>query len=146
MYDKIKEDIVSSLKEKNQLKLQTLRGIKGDVDLEHINKKIEINDELVIDMISRGIKTRKESIVEFEKAGRENLLTKTEDEVKILMEYLPKQLSKEELTSVIEEVFIKVNPSGPKDMGLVIKELSPIVKGKADMKEVSALVKERLEK
>ena len=65
MYEKIQADIISALKEKNTLKLQTLRGIKGSVDLEHINSKAVIDDNLVIDIISRGIKTRKESILEF---------------------------------------------------------------------------------
>ncbi len=144
MYEKIKEDIVNSLKEKNQLKLQTLRGIKGDVDLEHINKKVEITDELVIDMLSRGIKTRKESVSEFEKGGRDDLISKTNEEIELLMEYLPKQLTLEELNKVMDEAFDKVKPNGLKDMGVVIKELSPLVKGKCDMKEVSNLVKERL--
>lgn len=144
MYEKIKEDIVNSLKEKNQLKLQTLRGIKGDVDLEHINKKVEITDELVIDMLSRGIKTRKESVSEFEKGGRDDLISKTNEEIELLIEYLPKQLTLEELNKVMDEAFDKVKPNGLKDMGVVIKELSPLVKGKCDMKEVSNLVKERL--
>lgn len=144
MYEQIKEDIIKSLKEKNQLKLQTLRGVKGDVDLEHINKKIEINDDLVIDMLSRGIKTRKESIVEFEKGGRDSLVNKTKEEIEILMEYLPKQLTTDELNKIIDDLFKKLNPTGPRDMGMVIKELNLLVKGRADMKEVSNSVKERL--
>lgn len=144
MYELLKEEIVKSLKEKNQLKLQTLRGIKGDVDLEHINKKIEITDELVIDMLSRGIKTRKESVVEFENAGRNDLVEKTNKEIELLKVYLPKQLTLDELNKIIDEVFLKINPTSPKDMGMVIKELSSLVKGKCDMKEVSNIVKERL--
>ena len=82
MYDKIKSDIVSAMKEKDTLKLQTLRGVKGEIDLEHINKKVEINDELVISVLSHQIKTRKESIVEFEKGNREDLINKTNEEIK----------------------------------------------------------------
>ena len=67
MYDKIKQDIVTSMKEKDTLKVQTLRGVKGEIDLEHINKKVEITDELTIDVLARQIKTRKESIEEFKK-------------------------------------------------------------------------------
>ena len=77
MYDTIKNEIISALKEKNTLKVQTLREIKGSVDLEHINKKVDITDELVIDILSRGIKTRKESIQEFEKGNRLDLIDKT---------------------------------------------------------------------
>jgi len=144
MYEKIKQDIVSSMKEKDTLKLQTLRGIKGEVDLEHINKKVLITDELVIDTLSRGIKTRKESIKEFEKGNRLDLIEKTNKEIEILKAYLPEQLSTEALNEIIIEVFKKVNPTSNKDMGLIMKELTPIIKGKADMKEVSAIIKDKL--
>ena len=144
MYNKIKEDIVNALKEKDTLKLQTLRGIKGEVDLEHINKKIEINDELVITILSRGIKTRRESITEFEKGNREDLITKTQAEIDLLQQYLPKQLTEEEINNILDEAFKKVNPSSPKDMGLVMREVTPQLKGKADMGQVSSMIKERL--
>lgn len=144
MYDTIKNEIISALKEKNTLKVQTLREIKGSVDLEHINKKVDITDELVIDILSRGIKTRKESIQEFEKGNRLDLIDKTNKEIELLKKYLPEQLTKEELEKVIEEVFSKVKPTSNKDMGLIMKELTPLVKGKCDMKEVSAIIKDKL--
>ncbi len=144
MYDKIKEDIVNALKEKNTLKLQTLRGVKGEVDLEHINKKVEINDDLVITILSRGIKTRKESIVEFEKGHRDDLISKTQEEIDLLQTYLPAQLSDEEINKVLDDAFNKVNPTSAKEMGLIMKEVTPLLKGKADMSKVSALIKERL--
>ena len=144
MYDKIKEDIVNALKEKNTLKLQTLRGVKGEADLEHINKKVEINDELLISVISHQIKTRKESIVEFEKGNRDDLISKTNEEIKLLQEYLPAQLSVDEINKVIDDAFNKVNPTSAKDMGLIMREVSPLLKGKADMQEVNSIIKERL--
>ena len=144
MYDKIKEDIVNALKEKDTLKLQTLRGIKGEVDLEHINKKVEINDDLVITVLSRGIKTRRESITEFEKGNRQDLIEKTQNEIDLLQTYLPAQLSDEEINKVLDDAFNKVNPTGAKDMGLIMREVTPLLKGKADMGKVSALIKERL--
>ena len=144
MYDKIKSDIVSALKEKDTLKLQTLRGIKGEVDLEHINKKVEINDDLLITVISRGIKTRRESIEEFKKGNRDDLISKTNSEIELLQTYLPKQLDEEEIKTILDEVFKKVNPTSSKDMGLIMKEVSPLLKGKADMSKVSIMIKERL--
>ena len=144
MYDKIKSDIVSAMKEKDTLKLQTLRGVKGEIDLAHIDKKVEINDELVTDVLSHQIKTRKESIVEFEKGNREDLVNKTNDEINLLLSYLPEQLSEEDLVKVIDEVFAKVNPTSQKDMGLIMKEVNPLVKGKADMKVVSTMIKDKL--
>lgn len=144
MYEKIKAEIVAAMKDKDTLKLQTLRGIKGDADLEHINKKVEINDELMINVLSRGIKTRKESIAEFEKGGRDDLISKTNQEIELLQSYLPEQLSTEELNKIIDEVFTKVNPTSEKEMGLIMKEVTPLVKGKADMKEVSTIIKSKL--
>ena len=144
MYEKIKSEIVNAMKEKDTLKLQTLRGIKGDADMEHINKKVEINDELMINVLSRGIKTRKESIAEFEKGGRNDLIEKTNQEIELLQTFLPKQLSSEEVEKIIEDVFKKVNPTSEKEMGLIMKEVTPLVKGKADMKEVSTIIKDKL--
>lgn len=144
MYDKIKQDIVSAMKEKDTLKLQTLRGVKGSVDLEHINKKLEINDDLVLTILSREIKSRKESITEFEKGNRQDLIEKTTSEIELLTTYLPKQLSEEEVLAVIEEAFKKVNPTSAKEMGLIMKEVTPLLKGKADMGKVSAIIKEKI--
>ena len=144
MYDKIKSDIVSAMKEKDTLKLQTLRGVKGEIDLAHIDKKVEINDVLVTDVLSHQIKTRKESIAEFEKGNREDLVNKTNDEINLLLSYLPEQLTEEELVKLIDEVIAKVNPTSQKEMGLVMKEINPLVKGKADMKVVSTMIKDKL--
>lgn len=144
MYETIKNDIVSAMKAKDTLKLQTLRGVKGDVDLEHINKKVEINDELVINVLSRQIKTRKESIKEFEKGNRQDLIDKTSSEIELLQTYLPKQLEESEIMEMIEEVFNKVNPTSSKEMGLIMREITPMVKGKADMSLVSKLIKDKL--
>ena len=144
MYETIKEEIVKALKEKNTLKLQTLRGVKGEVDLEHINKKVEITDDLLISVISHQIKTRKESITEFEKGNREDLINKTNEEIALLQTFLPKQLDENEIKAILDEAFAKVNPTSNKDMGLIMREVTPKLKGKADMSEVSKLIKERL--
>lgn len=144
MYETLKKAIVDAMKEKDTLKVQTLRGVKGEIDLEHINKKVEITDELVIDVISHQIKTRKESISEFEKGNRLDLIEKTNIEIELLSKYLPEQLSHDELMNLIDSVFVKVNPTSSKDMGLIMKELTPLVKGKCDMKEVSFIIKDKL--
>ena len=144
MYETLKKAIVDAMKEKDTLKVQTLRGIKGEIDLEHINKKVEITDELVIDVISHQIKTRKESISEFEKGNRTDLIEKTNVEIELLSKYLPEQLSHDELMNLIDSVFVKVKPTSGKDMGLIMKELTPLVKGKCDMKEVSLIIKDKL--
>ena len=112
--------------------------------IEHINKKVGINDDLVISVLSHQIKTIRESIVEFEKGNREDLIEKTQNEIDLLQTYLPAQLTDEEINKVLDNAFNKVNPTSAKEMGLIMKEVTPLLKGKADMGKVSALIKERL--
>ena len=88
---------------------------------------------------------RKDSIAEFDKAGRTDLSEKTQSEVDMLMAYLPEQLSSEEVVKIIDEIFAEVKPEGQKDMGKVMKEATAKLKGKADMKEVSNIIKEKLQ-
>ena len=118
--------------------------IKGDLDKEHIDKKREINDDLLVEVINRGIKQRKDSIIEFEKGGRNDLIEKTQIEIEILQNYLPEQLSFDEISCIIDEAFKIVNPSGSHDMGKIMKEVQPKLKGRADMKQVSEIIKAKL--
>ncbi len=142
--DRIYQDIVAAMKAKDKDKLSVLRMLKGSLQLENINKGKELTDDVVIDVISREIKQRKESIAEFTKGGREDLANETVKEIEILKAYLPEQLSEEEIEKIIDQVFATVAPTSAKDMGKVMKEVTPLVKGKADMSHVSALIKERL--
>lgn len=142
--DRIYQDIVAAMKAKDKDKLSVLRMLKGSLQLENINKGKELTDDVVIDVISREIKQRKESIAEFTKGGREDLANETVKEIEILKAYLPEQLSEEEIEKIIDQVFASVAPTSAKDMGKVMKEVTPLVKGKADMSHVSALIKERL--
>ena len=144
MREKILNDLLEAMKSQNKETLLVIRSIKSAMQLEEINLKRNLNDDEVISVISKQIKTRKDSIVEFEKGNRQDLVDATQREIDILMQYLPEQLSSEELNKIIDEVFNKVNPTSPKDMGRIMSEITPLVKGKADMKEVSNLIKERL--
>jgi len=144
MLEKFNKDIIAAMKEKDQLRLTVLRMVKGAMQLESINNKKEVDDELLIDCVSKQIKLRNDSINEFEKANRTDLVDKNKEEIKILKEYLPEQLSNEEIDKVLDEVFTLVNPTSSKDMGLIMKEVTPKVKGRADMKLVSEKIKERL--
>lgn len=145
MLDRITKDIVDSMKNKDTLKLSTLRLLKGAIDLEKINKKLDtISDEDIVVIISKQIKTRKESIIEFEKGNRTDLIDKTKKEIEILSSYMPELLSEEEVTKIIDEAIVKVNASTIKDMGLVMKEVSAKLKGRADMSLVSSIIKNKL--
>lgn len=144
LIDKLGKDIVNAMKEKEQLRLSVLRMVKGAIQLENINNKKELNDELFIDVVSKQIKQRNESLEEFKKAERTDLVNKTSTEIEILKEYLPEQLSNEEIEEILNSAFNKIKPTSSKDMGLIMKEVTPLLKGKADMKEISNLIKEKL--
>lgn len=142
--EKLDNDMITSLKGGNKLRLTVLREIKAFMKQANIDQKKEINDELLIEVVSRGIKTRRESIKEFEKGNRMDLVSKTSDEIVILEEYLPKQLEEEEIVKILDDVFLEVKPESIKDMGKVMGRVTPLVKGKADMGYVSSLIKNRL--
>ena len=145
MLDRITKDIVDAMKNKDTLKLSTLRLLKGAIDLEKINKKLDtISDEDIVVIISKQIKTRKQSIIEFEKGNRTDLIDQTKKEIEILSSYMPELLSEEEVTKIIDEAIVKVNASTIKDMRLVMKEVSAKLKGRADMSLVSSIIKNKL--
>ena len=144
MREKILKDIIEAMKNKDKDRLSTLRLLKGAMQLEEINKKRELNDEEVIGLIAKQIKTRKESILEFEKANREDLKEKTEKEIAVLNEYMPEQLSEEEIIREINIAFDEVKPTSMKDMKSLMAILNPKLKGKADMGFVSKTIKEKL--
>ena len=144
LLEKMNKDLIDAMKNKDKDKLTTLRMVKGAMQLERINNKKEENEDLLIETVSKQIKMRKESILEFEKANREDLISATKKEIDILSEYLPKQLTEGEIDKIIDDIFDKVKPTSAKEMGIVMKEVTPLLKGKADMKEVSNKIKERI--
>lgn len=144
MRQTVLDDIIKAMKEKDKDTLSVLRMVKGAMQLEEINVKHELNDEEMTRIISKQIKTRKDSIVEFEKGNRQDLVDAVNSEISILERYMPEQMSEEDISKVIDEVFSKVNPTGPSDMGKIMGMISPLVKGKADMGLVNKLIKERL--
>ena len=146
MRHQILEDLKTAMKNQDKERLSVIRMVKGAIQMSELNKKHELSDAEVIDVISKEIKTRKDSINEFKKGNREDLIEKTQKEIDILQTYLPKQLSEEELNEIIDKVFAKVKPESSKDMGMVMKELKPLINGKADMGIVSKIVKTKLEK
>ena len=146
MRNQILEDLKTAMKNQDKERLSVIRMVKGAIQMKELDKKHELSDEEVIDVISKEIKSRKDSINEFKKGGREDLINKTQAEIDILSEYLPKQLTEEELNEIIDKVFSEVKPESSKDMGKVMKAFKPAVNGKADMGLVSKLVKEKIEK
>lgn len=144
MKNKILEDLKLAMKAQDKEKLSVVRMVKGAIQMEELNKKHELNDDEVIAIISKQIKSRKEAIVEFEKANRNDLVEQNQKEIEILNTYMPEQLSEEEVNKIIDDAFAKINPTSERDMGKIIGSISPLLKGKADMGNVSKIVKEKL--
>ena len=142
--DDMQKEILTAMKEKDTLKLNVLKMVKGAIQLEKINNGRELNDELFIDVVVKQIKERNESIEEFRRGNRQDLVDKTQAEIDILNTYLPEQLSEEEVDKTIEEIFAEVKPTSQKDMGAIMKEATAKLKGKADMKMVSTKIKDKL--
>lgn len=142
--ERINNDLKEAMKSKDSFRLSVIRMVKGAMQLAKPNPREELTDDDIITVISKQIKMRNDSIKEFEAAGRSDLVEQNKKEIEILNTYMPKQLSEEELTEIIDKVFDEVKPTSQKDMGLIMKNISPLVKGKADMSLVNKLVKERL--
>lgn len=142
--ERVLKDIVTAMKEKDKERLTVLRMVKGAMQLEEINQKKELTDEDVIGIFAKQIKTRKESITEFEKGNREDLIDQTNAEIKILEEYMPEQLSEAEVDQIIDAAFLEISPESMKDMGRIMKEVTPKLKGKTDMSTVSTKIRNKL--
>lgn len=144
LLEKINNDMITYMKNKDSFSLGVIRMVKGAIQLEKINKKRDLNDEEVIAVVSKQIKMRNDSIEEFKKANRKDLIEQNEKEIAILKTYMPEQLSLEEINKIIDEAFNTVNPTSSKDMGLIMKEVSPKLKGRADMGKVNMIIKDKL--
>jgi uncharacterized protein YqeY len=147
LYETISKEMIEAMKSHDKDTLSTLRMLKSDIDLYLVNNKMDrhnASDEVVIDVVSKQIKTRNESIEEFKKGNRQDLVDGLVKEIELLSKYLPEQLTEDEIKAEIDKVFKKLKPTSMKDMGAVMKELGPVFKGKADMKLVNTIVKEKL--
>ena len=144
MVEKLNKDMIEAMKAGEKERLTVIRMVKAALKQEEIDHKKEVNDDLLIDVVNKQIKMRKDSITEFEKGGRQDLIDATQSEIDILMKYLPEQLSHEEVVKIIDEIFEEVKPESMKDMGKVMGPAQAKLKGKADMKEVSTIIREKL--
>ncbi len=145
MVEQLEKDMIEAMKNKDKDRLTVIRMVKASLKQEQIDHKKEINDDLLVEVVNKQIKMRKDSITEFEKGGRQDLIDKTQSEIDILLKYLPEQLSEKEVLKIIEEIFAEVKPESQKDMGRVMGLAQTKLKGRADMKMVSTIVREKLQ-
>ncbi|HEX7056938.1 MAG TPA: GatB/YqeY domain-containing protein [Bacilli bacterium] len=142
--ERLDEDMKQAMKSQDKFKLSVLRMIRSAVKYQEIGQKRALNDDEVLDILNRELKQRKESLQEFERAGREDLIDNVKGEISIISAYMPSQLSAEELQAIVQATIAEVKASGKADMGKVMGALMPKVKGKADGKEVNRLVQQLL--
>jgi len=160
--EEIKKDLISSLKEKNESTVSTLRMVtssifnkemekrvevlKGEPGLteEQIKEKVKLSDEEVIDVLSSEVKKRRDSIAQFEQGGRPELAASEKIEMEILMKYMPKELTEDEIRVIVKDSIAKSGATDMKGIGLVMKEVSPQTKGRADGNMVAKIVREEL--
>lgn len=141
---KIQEDMKSAMRNQEKDRLGAIRLILAAIKQREVDERIELTDEHVLAILDKMLKQRRESIAQYEAANRQDLAQKEHDEVRLIQEYLPSQLSTAEIESLIEEAIKETGANSARDMGKVMSILKPKVQGRADVAAVSNIVKERL--
>ena len=146
LQERLTEDVKRAMKarEAGKSRLSVLRMVKASIRNIEIDRKKELNDEEVLDVLAKEVKMRRDSMEDFRKGNRPDLVAALEEEIAILAEYLPAQLSEEEVRALVDQAVSQAQAATAKDMGKVMAILMPQVKGKADGKLVNTLVRERL--
>ena len=135
--EKLLEDLKNSMKEKNVVRKNVVQMIRAAILQKEKDNQIELNDEEIMQIIAKEAKTRKDALPDYEKSGREDLIKEVKEEIAIIEEYLPKQLTKEEILPIIQEIINKTGASSIKDMGKVMGEAKKQLGVSADGKTIS---------
>ena len=138
MYEKINEDLKNAMKEKDTFKLSVLRMLKSALQLEQIAKKHELDDNEIAAVLKKQVKVRKDSLEEYKKYDKTELVESLEKEIAILDAYLPEEMSESEINEIVKSAVEEIKPTSMKDMGLVMKKVNELLVGKnADMSLVN---------
>lgn len=143
--NKFNDLLHESMRSHDEISRDTMRMVLTSLKLAEVEKKQELDDAAVLALVQKEIKSRHESIIDFNKGNRPDLVEKTEKEIKVLEQFLPKQMSDEELKVIVEEAIIEVSAQNPSDMGKVMKIVIPKAQGKASSDRISSLVKQLLQ-
>ncbi|MGB4439361.1 MAG: GatB/YqeY domain-containing protein [Sedimentibacter sp.] len=138
--EKLMDDLKESMKSKDKVKKNVVTMVRAAIKQREVDERIELVDADVIDIIAKQIKQKKDSIPDFEKGKRQDLIDLTNEEIKILLDYLPPQLSDEDLDLIVKEAIEATNAQSKKDLGKVMALIMPKVKGKADGKHINEIV------
>ncbi len=142
--EKLMEDLKVAMREKDEIKKDTVQMVRAAILQIEKDKGIEVDDGKIIEIIAKEVKGKKDSLVDFEKGGRDDLVSQTNQEIAILQEYLPKQLTPEEIKSEVEKVINDLGATSMKDMGAVMKEAKARIGAAADGRSINEAVKELL--
>ncbi|MFP4021092.1 MAG: GatB/YqeY domain-containing protein [Halanaerobium sp.] len=141
---KLMDDMKKAMKEKDKARLNVIRMTRSEIKNKEIETGEELDDQGVTAVIAKQVKQIKDSLADFEKSGKEDVMDKLYQEIEILQEYLPEQMSEDEVDQLIDQVIEETGAENISDMGQVMGAIMPKIKGKADGSEVSAKVKEKL--
>jgi len=141
---RINDDVKAAMKAKDKARLGVLRLITAAIKQREVDERITLNDEQVLAVLEKMIKQRKDSIIQYEKAGRDELAQQEAFEIGIIQDYMPEQLSDDEIDALIAEAISSSGAESMKDMGKVMGLLKPKLAGRADMGKVSQIIKKQL--
>ena len=142
--EKLLEDLKNSMKDKNVIRKNVIQMVRAAILQIEKDKQIELNDEQIIEIIAKESKKRKDSLADYEKSGREDLISQINEEIEVLQEYLPKQLTQEELEENIKKIITQIEATSIKDMGKVMKAAKEQIGARADGKTINEVVKKLL--
>ena len=142
---KLQEDLKSSMKNKDAIKKSVITLIRSSIKQYEVDNRVELQDDEIVDLIAKQLKQTRDSREEFAKAGRDDLVSKAEAEIEVLKEFLPQQLSEEELNEIVISTISEVGATSMKDMKKIMTSIMPKVKGRADGKLINELVKKNLQ-
>ena len=142
--EQLLNDLKSAMKNKQKVRKDTITMIRAAILQEEKDNKTTLDDDQVIAIASKQLKQRKDSLADFIKAGRDDLIAQTEEEIEVIQSYLPQQLSQEELEQIVQETIDEINAESIKELGKVMKAVMPKVTGKADGKQVNEIVRNLL--
>jgi len=144
--DRLQEDLKQAMRSKDTVRRSVLRYLRSEIHNEEIAKQTELDDDGIIVVLTRQAQQRRDSIELYESANRQDLVDKEKGELAIIFEYMPQQMSREEIIDVVRQAIEEAGAAGPGDMGKVMGRIMPQVRGKTDGKEVSSIVSEELKR
>ena len=140
--EKLMEDLKEAMRSKNEIKKNTVQMVRAAILQIEKDKGIQVEDDRILEIIAKEVKSKKDALKDFEKAERQDLIDQTNQEIEVLQQYLPKQLSREEIKVELEKIITEIGATTMKDMGTIMKEAKAKMGASADGKTINEVAKE----